>query len=394
MNVKTIAPPCFLAKARKGLAGWLCLFLVPIVAGAESGGKSPNLISWNHCLSQKPQFYATDDAIRIADNVLLFQRDTGGWPKGIDMARTLSEKQKAEALKAKSKKDSTLDNGATHTQLLYLARVYNATKIERFKQGFLKGVEYLLKAQYPNGGWPQFYPWEGHPEYSRFITFNDDAMMGAMSVLSDIAKKKSHYAFVEENIHKRAKDAIQKGIECILKCQIVVDGKRTAWCQQHDQENFEPRPARIYEKISICGCESVDIVRFLMDIDRPGPEVIEAVQSAVLWFDNVKLTGIRQIEKPDQSAEDGYDKVIIEDANAPPVWARFYQIKTNRPIFCGKDGIIKYSLAEIEQERRTGYAWYGDWPAELLAKNYPAWQKKWTPGKNVLGKDPSENKVK
>jgi PelA/Pel-15E family pectate lyase len=385
MNTKTII--------RLITAAWLCLLLIPIGTGAESTGKSANPISWKNCLSQKGQFYATDEAIRIADNVLLFQRDSGGWPKGIDMARTLSENEKAGILKAKSKKDSTLDNGATHTQLRYLVKVYNATKIERFKQGFLKGVEYLLKAQYPNGGWPQFYPPEGHPQYSRFITFNDGAMIGAMSILSDIAKKKPQYAFIDEDLCKKAADAVQKAIECILKCQIVVDGKRTAWCQQHDQENFEPRPARIYEKISICGCESVDIVKFLMDIDRPGPEVIEAIQSAVLWFDNVKLTGIRQIEKPDQSTEDGRDKVIIEDANALPLWARFYQIKTNRPIFCGRDGIIKDSLAEIEQERRTGYAWYGDWPAELLSKDYPAWQKKWTPGKNVLGKDPSENKV-
>lgn len=385
MNAKTII--------RLITAAWLCLLLIPIGTGAESTGKSANPISWKHCLSQKPQFYATDEAIRIADNVLLFQRDSGGWPKGIDMARTLSENEKAGILKAKSKKDSTLDNGATHTQLRYLVKVYNAAKIERFKQGFLKGVEYLLKAQYPNGGWPQFYPPEGRPQYSRFITFNDGAMIGAMSILSDIAKKKPQYVFIDEDLRKKAADAVQKAIECILKCQIVVDGKRTAWCQQHDQENFEPRPARIYEKISICGCESVDNVKFLMDIDNPRPEVIEAVQSAVLWFDNVKLTGIRQIEKPDQSAGNGRDKVIIEDANAPPIWGRFYQIKTNRPIFCGRDGIIKDSLAEIEQERRTGYAWYGDWPAELLSKDYPAWQKKWTPGKNVLGKDPSENKV-
>jgi PelA/Pel-15E family pectate lyase len=359
-------------------------------ADAENSEKPAKPISWKNCLSQKSQFYATDEAIRIADNVLLFQRDSGGWPKGIDMARILSENEKAGILKAKSKKDSTLDNGATHTQLRYLVKVYNATKIERFKQGFLKSVEYLLKAQYPNGGWPQFYPSEGHPEYSRFITFNDGAMIGAMSILNDIAKKKPQYAFIDEDLCKKAADAVQKAIECILKCQIVVDGKRTAWCQQHDEKTLNPRPARIYEKISICGCESVDIVKFLMDIDNPHPDVIEAIQSAVIWFDSVKLTGIRQIDKPDPSADDGYDKVIIQDASAPPVWARFYQIKTNRPIFCGKDGIIKYSLAEIELERRTGYAWYGDWPAELLSKDYPAWQKKCTPGKNVLNNNLSE----
>jgi PelA/Pel-15E family pectate lyase len=259
--------------------------------------------------------------------------------------------------------------------------VYDATRLERFKRGFLKGVDYLLKAQYPNGGWPQCYP---NPSgYSRYITFNDGAMIGAMSVLRDIAEKKPGYGFVDDGRRERGEKAVQKGIECILKCQIVVDGKRTAWCQQHDEKTFEPRPARTYEKISICGGESVGLVRFLMSIDNPTKEIIEAIQSAVTWFDRVKLTGIRQINKPDQS-ERGYDKVIIKDATAPPTWARFYQIGTNRPLFCGRDGKIKDTLAEIEHERRTGYSWYGRGPAELLNRDYPIWQKKWAPKKNVL----------
>ena len=123
-----------------------------------------------------------------------------------------------------------------------------------------------------------------------------------------------------------------------------------------------------------------------MSIDNPAPEIIEAVQSAVAWFDHVKLTGIRQVNKPDNSMERGYDKVIIKDVTAPPIWARFYQIGTNRPIFCGRDGKIKYHMAEIEHERRTGYSWYSYGPAGLLDKDYPAWQKKWATEKNVLSK--------
>jgi PelA/Pel-15E family pectate lyase len=121
-----------------------------------------------------------------------------------------------------------------------------------------------------------------------------------------------------------------------------------------------------------------------MGIDRPSQQIIKGIEGAIVWFNQAKLTGIRQIEKSDRSVEGGYDRVVIEDANAPPIWARFYQIGTNRPIFCGRDGIIKYKLAEIEQERRAHYAWYGYWPAELLAKDYPAWREKWTPERNVL----------
>ena len=37
----------------------------------------------------------------------------------------------------------------------------------------------------------------------------------------------------------------------------------------------------------------------------------------------------------------------------------------------------RYSLAEIDNERRVGYSWYGDWPARLLSTDYPAWKAKW-----------------
>ena len=84
----------------------------------------------------------------------------------------------------------------------------------------------------------------------------------------------------------------------------------------------------------------------------------------------------------------GWDKVVVKDAAAPPMWARFYEIGTNKPIFCSRDGVPKDTLAEISYERRNGYSWLGRYAADLLAKDYPAWQKKWAPGKNVLEKRP------
>src|SRR5687767_7717768 len=56
--------------------------------------------------------------------------------------------------------------------------------------------------------------------------------------------------------------------------------------------------------------------------------------------------------------------------------ARFYELRTNRPIFSGRDGVIRYNLDEIEQERRDGYAWLGAWPRALVDEEYPAWKKR------------------
>ena len=358
------------------------MFALAIVSCAQGKEKSATSIPWKRCLNQRPEFYATEEAIRIADNLLLHQRDSGGWQKNIDMASVLSEQDKAKLRKAKVKNDSTLDNSATRTQMRYLAKIYQATGIERFKDAFLKGLDYMLEAQYDNGGWPQRYP---NPSgYSKHITFNDGTMIGVLNLLRDVAKKKPPYTFVNEDRRRRAEAAVPKGVECILKCQIVVNGRKTAWCAQHDEKTFVPRKARSYELASISGAESVGIVRFLMSIERPGPEIIEAVQGAVAWFDRAGLKGIKQIRKQDKSKPNGRDTVVVEDASAPPMWGRFYDIETNKPIFCSRDGIPKATLAEISHERRTGYSWLGYYATDLLAKNYPAWQKKWAPAKNVL----------
>ena len=355
----------------------LFLFAPAVVSCAQG-----QAIPWRRCLNQQPEFYATDQAIYIADNLLLYQRDSGGWQKNIEMASVLSEQDKTKLRKAKTRNDATLDNSATRRQMRYLAIVYRATEIERFKDAFLKGLDYILKAQYDNGGWPQRYP--NPTGYSRHITFNDGTMVGVLNLLRDVARKKPPYNFVDESRRSRAEKAVQKGIECILKCQIIANGRKTAWCAQHDEKTFVPRKARSYELASISGAESVGIVRILMSIEKPGPEIIEAVQAAVAWFDEAKLEGIRQIRKQDKSQPRGFDKVIVEDTSAPPIWARFYDIETNKPIFCSRDGIPKATLAEISYERRNGYSWLGYYAKDLLAKEYPAWQKKWAPAKNVL----------
>lgn len=333
-------------------------------------------IAWKDCLKQPQEWYAGKEAIRIADQVLLYQKNNGGWPKNIDMVKPLTGNETNVLREDKGRKEgSTIDNSATYTQIRYLAKVFNATKEERFAEGLKKGIDFLLKIQYPNGGWPQF-PFK--VGYYRHITFNDDATAGVLKLLWDIVKE-PEFLFVDNTTRMNCYEAMMKGVDCVLKCQVAVAGKKTAWCAQHDETTLAPAPARTYEKVSLSGSESVELVRFLMKIENPDPQIIEAIEAAVSWFDQVKITGIRQDKKADSSLPGGYDKIIVADPSAPLLWARFYEIGSNKPIFCGRDGIIKYTLAEIEPERRNGYSWYTDRPAGLLNKEYPEWKKQWNP---------------
>ena len=55
-----------------------------------------------------------------------------------------------------------------------------------------------------------------------------------------------------------------------------------------------------------------------------------------------------------------------------------FETGTNRPVFCGRDGMIKYDIANIEAERRNGYAWYGGWGSDV-ASQYSRWKEQWDP---------------
>lgn len=341
------------------------------------------LITWREAFDQEFLWYATDEAARIADQVVLYQKVNGGWEKNFDVSAMITQKERAEAEAKKADvSETTIDNSATYRQLEYLAKVNTAsltkstppTNFPKHKEAFFKGLDYALSSQYENGGFPQFYPLK--PGYYTHITYNDDAMAGVLTFLDDIARKRPDYLFVDEGHRRRAEQAVKRGIDVILKTQVMVNGKKTAWCAQHDEFTLAPAPARTYELISLSGYESVGVVRFLMSIDNPPAGVKDAIESAIRWFESAKLTGIKVVEKPDAKLPRGYDRVVVKDKNAPALWARFYDINTNKPIFSGRDGVIKQRLDQIEAERRSGYRWYVSDPAQLLAVDYPEWKKR------------------
>jgi pectate lyase len=310
---------------------------------------------WSQYQKRADAWYQSEEGRQVVQNVLSHQTVRGSWPKNTDTAAKPYQGDPA-------KLQGTLDNGATVGEMRLLARAYLATQGQRYKIAFLKGLDHILEAQYPDGGWPQFHP--PGKGYHRHITFNDGTMVNLMLLVREIAEVAT-YDFVDPPRREKARQAFDRAVECVIKCQIKAQGELTAWCAQHDEVTLEPRKGRAYEHPSISGGESAGVVKLLMSIDKPKPEVVRAVNAACAWFDQVKLTGIR-IER-----QDG-DKVVVKDPTAPPLWARFYEIGTNRPMFSGRDGVIKYSMAEIEAERRNGYAWYGTWPASVLAE----W-KKW-----------------
>lgn len=316
-------------------------------------------LNWRAYADRPNDWYSSPEGTRTAANILSYQSDQGDWPKNTNTAAKPYTGERTSL-------HGTFDNGATVGESRFLARAFRVTGKDLYREAFLRSLDHILAAQYPNGGWPQTSPpGKGYP---RYITFNDNTMVNLLELLRDVARS-DDFRFVDPKRREAAERAFEWGIACLLKCQLTVDGKLTVWCAQHDEKTLEPRPARTYELISLSGSESAGILLLLMSLDNPSPEVRRAVRAGAQWFDAVKLTGIKQTMV-------NRNKVIVSDPNAPPLWARFYEIPTNRPFFCGRDGVKKYDIADIEAERRNGYAWYGNWGAKV-ADAYARWARKW-----------------
>lgn len=319
--------------------------------------------------------YLPEQIVHIAENLLAWQNLDGGWPKNKDWLRVLTPKERAELPHGqRAGEPSTLDNRNTWSQVEYLARVHQRTGLKRYADSAIRGIEYLLAQQRDSGGW--------RGADVEAITFNDDVMAGVLGTLKTALENRELYSFVDDSLRSKGANAYEKGLDCVLKCQIKVGDRLTAWGQQHDHKSSNPVWGRTFEPPSIASAESVEVVRFLMSIENPSPAIIQAVQSAVAWFDHVKLEGLRVVEIPAEPVRFPFhwsdsDLVAVQDPQAPPIWTRFYDLKTEQPIFCTRDMKITTDYTELGRERRTGYSWYGYWPARLLAEDYPIWREKW-----------------
>ncbi|MDS0524231.1 pectate lyase [Clostridium sp. SHJSY1] len=286
---------------------------------------------------------ATGATASISD-ILKNQQQDGGWIKYYDE-------------KSGEWGKSTIDNKATYTEIRRLASEYTKTKNSTYSVAATKGINFLLNMQYSNGGWPQVYKSSG---YHSHITYNDDAMINVMILLDEVSNKKGDFSFVDSTLVSKCKSAVTKGVDCILKTQYKdKNGKLTIWGQQHDEVTLQPSGARAYELPSLCTTESVGIVNFLKTRTSTS-QIAASIKAAEDWFKTYKITGIKIVKA------NGDVTVVNDPSVTAPIWARFYELETNKPIFVGRDGIKKYKLADIEKERRTGYSWYNNKPTSLL----------------------------
>jgi PelA/Pel-15E family pectate lyase len=332
----------------------------PIPVGTFSGGSYSKGVK----LNAPAAWYASEEARSLADKVVNWQRPSGGWVKGGDYTR--------DPLPADDHHDAwsngTFDNDATLYEMRFLALVAQSggeeARVAQWHASFLRGLDYIFAAQYPNGGFPQIYPLVGW--YHDAITYNDEAMVHILELCRDIAEHKPEFVFVSPALKARAGECLDRGIRCVLATQLRdAAGHLTIWGQQHDPLTLQPCAARNFEPIAECSNESVGLVKFLMTIPSPTPEIIASVEAAIGWFPAHALHGVAwDRRRPEPGLQASPD--------APDLWSRYYELGTGKPIFSERDRMVHYDVSEISLERRKGYGWFN-----TLANDLPAAHAQW-----------------
>lgn len=335
-------------------------------------------------LDRPASWYGSAEARRLADCVVSFQTPAGGWAKHTDFGQHVRAPGEAFAgdsnsqflrtndfdvpAEVKWNYVGTFDNDATTTELRFLAKVIAAggTNNTALTTAFTRGIHYILAAQNPHGGWPQVWPLQGG--YHDAVTFNDDAMLNVIKLLRDVANGQKEFAFAPPELRAQADAGWRRGLDCLLAAQIVVNGHRTVWGQQHDALTLQPASARNYEMPSAASSESATIVLFLMQLPEPNSNVVAAVHAAVAWFEKTKIEG-----KAFQVVGTESRKLVDAPGHAA-MWARYYEIGTDKPLFGDRDQTIHDDVNELSRERRKGYGWFKD-TAKRVEQHYVKWAK-------------------
>jgi PelA/Pel-15E family pectate lyase len=316
-------------------------------------------------------WFGRADAKRLADVILSFQSPSGGWSKhtGFDKGPRRPGMQFSSQYEPGQPPHylATFDNRSTTEEMQFLAAVWNVTKREDCKAGFVKGLNFILAAQFPNGGWPQVYPLEGG--YHDDVTFNDDAMTHVLELLQAITRNEPDFAFLDQSQREKAAAALERGIQCVLQSQVRQGTNRTVWCAQFDPITLQPAPARKMEPAALSGVESAHVLLFLMSITNPTPEMVTAIEGGLRWIEDAKVKG--EIK----TTPNGKQYFEPNPAGDEVRWARFYNLTNNQPEFPGRDGVIYNSFTEMAAMNRLGYDYFSSLPGSIIGNGQKKWRK-------------------
>lgn len=354
-----------------------------------------------------------DVTTSVADLIVALQNEDGGFqvlPDNYEMS------QKETGL-GSMKDVSSVYNGATTSELKYLAKYITANKPEdsKYQDAFVKGIKYLLTTQHDNGGW-SMNPGSGSG-FNANIEVGNKAMTEILTLLSDIAiLNNQDYVFARKAMNvDEIKSAVEKGNDFIVKSQISNNNKKSGWATQYDKSG-NVTMGHTYERESVSSYTTKDVIDYLMTIHNPSQDIKDAVESAYSWLKDVKIADKEQKVVKDTSMNNGFDVYLVDGSGT---WASNYvydkATDSYRPLYSDVDPtradqkyVNVYELYNLDgnsvgnnkinnkdlilYSTRTTVSYYDNNIAdELIATGYDEWKSYLANGFPEIPKDPADS---
>jgi Pectic acid lyase len=298
---------------------------------------------------------ATDAALAVAYG----QLQSGGWTNSVDFDPKSPNTAAYRNGKGRGKNNSSLDDGQTQSALRLMIHVDKALafKNESIHDSATIGLDALLNAQYPNGGFPQV--WEApvepqpivkanYPEYDwrtegriknywDMYTLNDNVTGYVADTLLDAAT-------IYDD--KRFADALRKLGDFLLLAQMPEP--QPGWAQQYNYA-MQPIWARKFEPPGVSGDETQEVLETLLKIHHVTKDrkYLEPMPRALAW--------------------------LKRSALADGQVARYYELRSNRPLYMSRRG-EEYSLTYDDSDLPSHYGWKTASRVQEIEQKYQAVQ--------------------
>lgn len=356
--------------------------------------------------------YASPAAVQRAENFLLCQTYTGGWPRNVDLGDKAYSEEEKQALRDKysvknkpgtleedTNIDATLLDRTTTDKIEFMSHVYVATG--KTNAALAKSVEkaifYLLMAEAPKGGYMAYFP---TPSFKRAwhknILFTDDVSFATVELLRLIGAGQEPYDWVKPNTRAAAAKAAARFRSVLVKSQVRVrkgmavsvaasKGIRTGWSSRHDSKALTPAWGRDVEPRSLSPATTARIVRWLMQFEDPTPQEKTAIHTAIAWLHGRKIRPVGVDEGPRDH------------------WAKCVEVSKNRPIYGDYVGYTSNGGRPVDQyfhrwedvslESRQENDWFVPADLELLGPVYAEWRAKHSPNINLIEDEDNDGLV-
>ena len=316
--------------------------------------------------------YYLEAASAAGHCLVLGQLESGGWTYLISFdeanRKRYNYRVDRNTQTARLRNTSTLDDDTTQAALIFLMELDAALEFKDrvIHESVQYGLEKLLDAQFPNGAFAQGFTGEQrdptkHPilkasfpsegteptrerDYWKFYTFNDNLALDVNRVF--FAAAEVYGTEKDGNLVRNEKyvNAAKKMGDFIIDAQMPQP--QPIWAQQYDF-NMRPCWARRFEPASVTGGESQGVITAMIELYR--------------------FTGEKKYLAPIPAAIEYFERSRLPSGKV----ARFYEMRTNRPLYMTKEYELTYSDADVP----THYAFsvnLGSWPIdELLNMDEP-----------------------